>query len=150
MALTFDDGPGPYTVPILRVLRRQHAVATLFVIGRLARACPHLGAAEVNAGCEIGDHTETHAQLALLTPRAQLAQIAEAAQAIYAAGAPSPDLFRPPYGSFDNATLQILRAARMLMVLWSANTNDYTRPGARGLSEEVCGERRDKPVRRKE
>jgi len=34
VALTFDDGPGPYTAPILRVLRRLHAVATFFVIGR--------------------------------------------------------------------------------------------------------------------
>lgn len=130
VALTFDDGPGPYTARILRVLRRVHAVATFFVIGRLARAYPHLVADEVHTGCEIGDHTETHAPLALLTSSAQLAQITEAAQAIHAAGAPSPVLFRPPYGSFDQTTLEILRAARMLMVLWSADSKDYTRPGA--------------------
>jgi len=85
---------------------------------------------EVNAGCEIGDHTETHPPLALLTPEAQQEQITEAAQAIHAAGASSPVLFRPPNGSFDNTTLQILRAERMLMVLWSADTKDYTHPGA--------------------
>jgi peptidoglycan-N-acetylglucosamine deacetylase len=130
VALTFDDGPGPYTAPILRVLRRLHAVATFFVIGRSARAYPHLVAEEVNAGCEVGDHTETHPPLAELTVDAQRAQITEAAQAIHAAGAPSPVLFRPPYGSFDNTTLEILHAARMLMVLWSADTEDYTRPGA--------------------
>ncbi len=130
VALTFDDGPGPYTARILRVLRRVHAVATFFVIGRLARAYPHLVADEVHAGCEIGDHTETHPPLALLTSSGQLAQISEAAQAIHAAGAPFPVLFRPPYGSFDQTTLGILRAARMLMVLWSADSKDYTRPGA--------------------
>ncbi len=66
---------------------------------------------------------------ALLSPTAQTAEIAEAAQAIHHAGAPYPVLMRPPYGSFDQTTLQILRAERMLMVLWSADTKDYTRPG---------------------
>ena len=34
-------------------------------------------------------------------------------------------LFRPPYGSFDDSTLGILRAERMLMVLWTVDTKDY-------------------------
>jgi peptidoglycan-N-acetylglucosamine deacetylase len=51
-----------------------------------------------------------------------------AARAIRSARAPVPVLFRPPYGSFDEATLRILRARRMLMVLWSVDTRDYARP----------------------
>ena len=44
-------------------------------------------------------------------------------------GAFRPRIFRPPYGSFNQATLQILRAQRLLLVLWSADTKDYARPG---------------------
>src|SRR5580700_1092629 len=33
VALTFDDGPGPYTPRILQVLRHTHTPATFFVIG---------------------------------------------------------------------------------------------------------------------
>ena len=36
---------------------------------------------------------------------------------------------RPPYGAFNATTLQILRQQRMLLVLWSADTSDYARPG---------------------
>ena len=133
VALTFDDGPGPYTLAILRVLTRLHARATFFVIGRWARAYPELVAAEVRAGCEVGDHTETHPPLALLSAAAQAAEISQAGQAIHDAGAPYPVLFRPPYGSFDQTTLGILRQQRMLMVLWSADTKDYTRPGVRKI-----------------
>lgn len=129
VALTFDDGPGRYTSEIVGVLRRMHARATFFVIGRWARAYPQLVASEVRAGCEVGDHTENHPPLALLSPTAQTAEITQAAEAIHRAGAPYPVLLRPPYGSFDQTTLQILRAERMLMVLWSADTSDYTRPG---------------------
>ncbi|MGO9794201.1 MAG: polysaccharide deacetylase family protein [Solirubrobacteraceae bacterium] len=129
VALTFDDGPSAYTGAILRILRRTHTPATFFVIGRWAQAYPRLVAAEVRAGCEVGDHTETHYPLALLSSAAQTAELTQAAQAIHRAGAPWPVLMRPPYGSFDQATLQVLHAQRMLMVLWSADTSDYERPG---------------------
>src|SRR4051794_16625274 len=33
VALTFDDGPGPYTARILQVLRENDAHATFFVVG---------------------------------------------------------------------------------------------------------------------
>jgi len=34
VALTFDDGPGPYTPKVLRVLQREHVPATFFPVGR--------------------------------------------------------------------------------------------------------------------
>jgi peptidoglycan/xylan/chitin deacetylase (PgdA/CDA1 family) len=99
------------------------------VIGRWARRYPRLVAAEARDGFEIGDHTATHPFLSRLSAAAQAAQIAQAATDIRVAGAPRPRLFRPPYGSFDRATLQILRVRRLLMVLWSADTKDYAHPG---------------------
>ena len=60
---------------------------------------------------------------------AQAGQITAAAGAIRHAGGPYPRLFRPPYGSFDRSTLVKLRQQGMLMVLWSADTKDYARPG---------------------
>jgi peptidoglycan-N-acetylglucosamine deacetylase len=129
VALTFDDGPSPYTGQIIRILRSSHTPATFFVIGRSAQLYPRLVAAEVRAGAEVGDHTETHAFLSALSASAQAAQIAQAADVIRAAGAPSPQLFRPPYGSFNSSTVGLLRSRRMLMVLWSADTKDYSRPG---------------------
>jgi hypothetical protein len=41
IALTFDDGPGPYTPQVLRTLRRVGVPATFFVVGQqVARAPP--------------------------------------------------------------------------------------------------------------
>ena len=129
VALTFDDGPSEYTPQIIRILRQMHAPATFFVIGRLARAYPQLVADEVRAGSEVGDHTENHPPLAVLSPTEQTDEVTAAADAIHQAGAPRPVLLRPPYGSFDETTVQILHAERMLMVLWSADTSDYLHPG---------------------
>ncbi len=129
VALTFDDGPSSFTPQILRILTRMHAAATFFVVGRWARAYPRLVAAESRDGFAVGDHTEDHPPLAELSPTAQLAQLTEAASAIRRAGAPTPQLFRPPYGSFNATTLASARSLGMLMVLWSADTKDYSRPG---------------------
>ena len=42
-------------------------------------------------------------------------------------------LFRPPYGSFDDSTLALLRARDMVMVLWTVDTADYARPGVKRI-----------------
>jgi peptidoglycan-N-acetylglucosamine deacetylase len=129
VALTFDDGPGPYTPEVLAVLRRLHAPATFFVIGEWARRYPQFVRAEAHDGFEIGDHTETHPFMSALPAAAQQAQIVDAGDAIARAGAPFPRLWRPPYGAFNDATLQILRSLGMLVVLWTVDTSDYARPG---------------------
>ena len=129
VALTFDDGPGPYTQAILRILTRTHTPATFFVIGRQALLYRRVVAAEARDGFEVGDHTETHPLLSALPVALQRAQIVDGARAIASDAAPFPRLFRPPYGSFDAATLAVLRATRMLIVLWTVDTSDYARPG---------------------
>ncbi len=42
-------------------------------------------------------------------------------------------LFRPPYGSYDARTLEILHAERMLMVLWSIDPRDYAATAPRQI-----------------
>lgn len=129
VALTFDDGPGPYTARVLRILRRMHVHATFFVIGRQVAEYPRLVAGEARSGSEVGDHTFTHPPLAALGRAAQRAQIVDTARAIHRAGAPTPVLLRPPYGSLNATTVRVVHKLGMLLVLWSADTSDYARPG---------------------
>ena len=96
VALTFDDGPGPYTLPILWVLERFRVKATFFEIGREVNEYPRLTARLARAGMVIGDHTEQHPPMALLGASEQAAEIDHAASAIQAAGGQRPLLFRPP------------------------------------------------------
>ena len=129
VALTFDDGPSPWTPKILAVLRREHALATFFEIGRNVRTYPRYTAELARAGMIVGDHTETHPPLAQLSAAGQAQEIYNAAAEIRNAGAPAPLLFRPPYGSFNKQTLGLLRRRHMMMVLWSTDTSDYLQPG---------------------
>jgi peptidoglycan-N-acetylglucosamine deacetylase len=129
IALTFDDGPGPYTPQMVAELKRLHTPATFFEVG-VPEHYFHDGTADiVAAGFPIGDHTETHAAMSQLSAAGQDAQIRQAISAVGQYGAPYPRLFRPPYGLWNNTTLSLLRKYRMLMVLWTVDTSDYRQPG---------------------
>jgi peptidoglycan-N-acetylglucosamine deacetylase len=137
VALTFDDGPGPYTPQILSVLERFHAHATFFAIGRMERWFATSTQREIADGDVVGDHTETHPMLAQLSPRDQREQLVEQIERVELAGAPRPNLFRPPYGSFDAATMRLLHSLHLLMVLWSADTGDYQQPGVEAIVQRA-------------
>ena len=133
IALTFDDGPGPYTPEILAILQREHVPATFFEVGIEERYFNASTTAIAADGDVIGDHTEAHAAMSRLSRKDQQAQLLEQAGAIERYGAKFPRLFRPPYGLWNRNTLSLLHKDRMLMVLWTVDTSDYRRPGVRAI-----------------
>jgi peptidoglycan/xylan/chitin deacetylase (PgdA/CDA1 family) len=123
VALTFDDGPGPYTKLMLDKLARHRVEATFFIVGRNIALSPRLLARERRAGA-VGDHTWTHPLLTSLGAGEQEAQIARTQQAVAAASGASVYLFRPPYGAHDAATDRIARERGLLEILWNVDSRD--------------------------
>jgi peptidoglycan/xylan/chitin deacetylase (PgdA/CDA1 family) len=129
IALTFDDGPGPYTPQVLAVLQRENVPGTFFEVG-VSDEYFHASTAAIAAdGYPIGDHTENHYAMSHLSYGGQKSQLLQQTATIARYGAPFPRLFRPPYGLWDATTLNLLKHYHMLMVLWTVDTNDYTLPG---------------------
>jgi peptidoglycan/xylan/chitin deacetylase (PgdA/CDA1 family) len=135
IALTFDDGPGPDTPRIVSILRRYHAPATFFLLGRsLATHAGRVGLqAEASGEFALGDHTMSHPMLASFGEAGQRREIAGLAHLLRTMGRPRPVVFRPPFGSFNATTLRVLRQERMLDVLWTADTKDFERPGRKQI-----------------
>jgi peptidoglycan/xylan/chitin deacetylase (PgdA/CDA1 family) len=137
IALTFDDGPGPFTPQVLSILERESAPATFFQVGSLEKYFHTSTAEMVNRGFVIGDHTESHAPMSRLSQAEQQAQILRQISATGAYSAPFPRLFRPPYGLWNKVTMGLLRQYKMLMVLWTVDTEDYRLPGTSAIAERV-------------
>jgi peptidoglycan-N-acetylglucosamine deacetylase len=129
IALTFDDGPGPYTPEVLGALERFHVRATFFAIGKMERYFSASTIRELQDGDVVGDHTQSHPMLARLSAHDQHEELFEQLLRIELLGGDRPTLFRPPYGSYDATTMRELHALHLLMVLWSADTGDYLQPG---------------------
>ena len=103
VALTFDDGPGPRTAELARLLRDEGVPGTFFVLGESVRRHGGALAAIRDCGHAIGLHGDRHGRFR--SPEHAAAEIARCAGRVSdcLGGAPwtGPPWFRPPYGHGD-------------------------------------------------
>jgi peptidoglycan/xylan/chitin deacetylase (PgdA/CDA1 family) len=123
VALTFDDGPSPYTLPLLQLLRRARASATFFLVGDRLADWPDLASREARLGA-VGDHTWSHPRLPSLRYDAAAWEITAGRRAIAAASRREVLLFRPPYGLTTPRLDRLVGRSRMLDVRWSVDSGD--------------------------
>src|SRR5919199_5000085 len=124
-ALTFDDGPSPYTVSLTRVLRRGHARATFFVIGSRVDLFPAGARAAARVGV-LGNHTWSHAHLRALSVTDARRELVETQRAVGQVTGSAPRLFRPPYDEADPPHDLLARSLGLLDVRWSVDGADAT------------------------
>jgi peptidoglycan/xylan/chitin deacetylase (PgdA/CDA1 family) len=125
IALTFDDGPSPFTEQVVKALGRFHAHATFFMLGREIKAHPDAVRAVLAGGNAIGDHTWSHTDLRRLSVKERRAEIVGTAQELNATGSPTPTLVRPPYGSTNPTINRFIRSLGMLPINWNVDPDDW-------------------------
>lgn len=126
IALTFDDGPGPYTARLLDELATAGVHATFFLVGQNVASRPGLVARMAAEGHEIGNHSWDHPQLTHLDAAGVASQLSRTDAAITAAtGGTAPTIVRPPYGDYDDAVLADLAARGKTAVTWDVDTRDW-------------------------
>ncbi|HET7042402.1 MAG TPA: glycosyltransferase, partial [Gemmatimonadales bacterium] len=95
---TFDDGPDAlYTPAILDTLKSRGVTATFFVIGENAELHPELLRRELREGHEIGNHTFTHPNLALVGKPVTRFELNATERLFEAVLDRRTALWRPPY-----------------------------------------------------
>jgi peptidoglycan/xylan/chitin deacetylase (PgdA/CDA1 family) len=118
-------------------LQREHAPATFFEVG-ITEPDFHAGTTDIAAaGFPIGNHTQNHSAMSHLSAADQQTQLTRQITATQQYGAPYPRLFRPPYGLWNQTTVSVLSRFRMLMVLWTVDTEDYRLPGVDAIVHSV-------------
>ena len=133
VALTFDDGPGPFTRQILDELESLHARATFFVIGQNVKESPGMVRELRDAGMVIGNHTWTHPNMTKLGFAGQRAQIERTQKIIQATIGQRPRFFRPPTWAWNKTTARVVAEEGMLGVLFSIDTQDWMLPGVTAI-----------------
>ncbi|MEO6136263.1 MAG: polysaccharide deacetylase family protein [Ginsengibacter sp.] len=108
VVLTFDDGPDPvYTPQILDILQKEKVPASFFVVGIEAENNLPLLKRIYKDGYEIGNHTFTHPNIALVSRDRATAEIESTRLLIEAATGHSTILFRPPYNADAEPTTEV-------------------------------------------
>ena len=138
VALTFDDGPGPYTQLVLAKLRKHGIGATFFDVARNIPLLPGATAAERAQG-GVGDHTFTHSLLTALAPGEAESEIVRAQAALERSTGGPVFLFRPPYGGRSASIDRFVSAHGMLDILWTVDSADSLGANYAQIERNVIG-----------
>ena len=125
VALTFDDGPSPYTDRLLQILKDNDAKATFFLIGNKVAANPEGARRIAEAGMEIGSHTWEHPNMTTIPPQQIPAQFAKANDAIEAATGHRPTLVRTAGGLINDQVLAEARKQGLADINWDVIPFDW-------------------------
>jgi peptidoglycan/xylan/chitin deacetylase (PgdA/CDA1 family) len=103
VALTFDDGPSPWTEQMLDLLAEHGGHATFFALGCLVAAGDRNATLRriVESGSEVGNHTFTHPSLPTLDDAAIHEEFERAGSVIEETLGTKPRYWRPPYFHVD-------------------------------------------------
>ncbi len=137
IALTFDDGPGPYSKHVLALLKRAQAPATFFDVGRNVAPYRSSLVRENSSGAAIGNHSWSHPVLPSLSAREQRAQLANTRKAISRVTGEPVRLFRPPYAERDKTTDRISRSLKMATILWDVDSRDALGASSKQIARRV-------------
>lgn len=123
VALTFDDGPGPYTARLLDGLAQRNAKVTFFMVGTNVKRYPETVKRIYREGHQVANHTYDHPELTSLST----AEVKEQVQSVnrlldLACGTGTTYLLRAPYGS-TNA--RVREAVGMPLIDWSVDPRDW-------------------------
>jgi len=126
IALTFDDGPGKFTIPILELLRQHNIHATFFMLGDQIEEFPTIAKQVLDEGHEIGNHTYTHFDYHKQKNAApqRLAHELAQTEATFARAMRDPNfktkLVRMPYGYYNRTwLLPTLKENGYALVHWT-------------------------------
>lgn len=135
VALTFDDGPGgESTIRILDALKKYNAHATFFVVGSNIDKYADIIKREAAEGSEVGNHTNSHAQLTKLDTDGILSEVNGVKEKVMQLTGQSVVPIRPPYGAVDD---NVMAAISDPVILWSIDTLDWKTRDAQSTIQNI-------------
>lgn len=126
VALTFDDGPSAqYTDAVVSTLAGRGVTATFFLTGRETEENPDKARAIAAAGHELGNHSYSHRNMALMGEATVRDEVERTDRALRATGYAGPIHFRPPHGKKLFALPRYLAANERTTVTWDVEPETY-------------------------
>ncbi len=129
MALTFDLCPvgkgAGYDKALMDYLIEHHIPATLFMSGKWMAKHEKEVRTLVDIGLfEIGTHGNVHAHLPMHDAKAQRDEILGPVTVLRKRYAHKTFLFRPPYGEYNDVTVQVANELGLQFIQWNIESGD--------------------------
>ncbi len=135
VAISFDAAWGAdKTEGILEILKEYDVSATFFLVGFWVDEYPDIVKKIDEAGIEIGTHSDKHPDMAKLSAEEIKTELTTSIQKIEAITNKKVELFRAPFGSYNNTLLEEASNQDLITIQWDVDTLDW-----KGLSaSEMC------------
>ena len=125
VALTFDDGPGPYTARLLDEMKKRGVRATFFVLGTRVESYPDLICRMEAEGHVVGNHSNSHRMLHKMTLAQVHTEMGKCADKIEALLGHKPTVMRCPGGNCSDTVKQYAKEAGVPILYWDVDTRDW-------------------------
>lgn len=123
VAISFDASWGAeHTEDILDLLDSYGVKGTFFLVNIWLEDYPELAREIAERGHEIGLHSATHPHFSELSAAQMDEELAANAAMIEEITGYQPQLFRPPFGDYNNQVIEQAAAAGYQSVQWSVET----------------------------
>jgi len=130
VALTFDlcqdpQYPSGYDAAIVDILTQYEVPATFFMGGDWMRTHPEeTKALASNPTFELGNHSWSHPNFETLSAEEMSQEIEKTEDVLFELTGRHSRLFRPPFGMYNDLTLQVVAGHGMYSIQWDSVTGD--------------------------
>lgn len=146
IAISFDAAWGAEDFErIMEILDKHQVKTTFFMTGNWVRDNPECVKKLVEKGHDLGNHSEHHYDMVTLSKKEMADELQVVYNQVKDLTGYEIDLFRPPYGSYDNAVIEVAEENGYYPVQWSVDSLDWKDYGVDSIINTVCQHKELKP-----
>ena len=126
IALSFDCAWGvEHTDELLEIMQKNDVRCTFFAVQFWVEKYPEYAEKIVNAGHELGTHSRTHSYMSKLSEAEIRDELSSSVAAIERATGHKTNLFRAPYGDYDNLLIDTAKDMGLYTIQWDVDSLDW-------------------------
>ena len=138
VSLSFDCAWGTdHTDAILNALERENVTATWFMVEFWTEKYPVYVSKISQAGHEIGTHSATHSYMSRLGADEIKSELTSSSEAITSITGEAVELFRPPYGDYDDELITAAEELGLFTIQWDVDSLDWKDLSANDIAMRV-------------
>lgn len=111
---------------ILKILKDNNVKITFFMVGDWIDKYPEAVKKIADSGNEIGSHSNTHPHVNNLSYEENISEIEKSNDKIEKITGKRTNLYRPPYGEYNNTVIKAANDKGYYSIQWSQDTLDYS------------------------
>lgn len=143
IALSFDAAWGNEdTQDILEILKKHDVHVTFFMTGGWVEKYPDDVKAILEAGHDLGNHSENHKNMSQLSKSDQKEELMKVHDKVKELTGYEMNLFRPPYGDYDNSVITNATECGYYTIQWDVDSLDWKDYGVDSIINTVCNHKK--------